>query len=105
MIIVLSKSAQSAVATAEHLRGAIARGPFVFYRSNDYRAVKLAVRLARRKALLINTVLLVSGLVGIFSGATVLMVSQGSILAIQASQVFYLGVMCGFGLIGLESIS
>ncbi|MGB3295246.1 MAG: hypothetical protein WBB01_19870 [Phormidesmis sp.] len=43
MIIVLSKSAQAAmakpakgIAIAGQLRGAIARGPFVFYRSNDY---------------------------------------------------------------------
>lgn len=105
MIIVVSKSSRSAIATAEQLRGAIARGPFVFYRSNDYRAVKLATRLARRRALLINTVLLVSGLVGIFGGATVLMFSPASLPATQASQMFYLGVMCGFGLIGLESIS
>lgn len=104
MIIVVSKSARSAVAIAEQLRGGIARGVFVVYRSNDYRAVKLVMRLTRRKAVLLNTLLLKSSLVGIFGGAALLRFFQSSFLAAQAGQLgFYLGVVCGACLIGLEA--
>ena len=104
MIIVLLRSARSAVAIAGHLRGAITQGPFVVYRSNDYRAIKLATRLTRRKALLLNTLLRNSSIIGIFGGAALLSFFESSYLAVQAGQLcFYLGVACGMCLIGLEA--
>lgn len=102
MIILLMKSSRSAVATAEHLRSAITRGPFVFFRSNDLRAARLAIALSRRQAVVINTLLLFCSLVGIFGGA--LLVSWSDILVSQAGHIgVYMGIASGACLIGLES--
>ena len=104
MIIVVSRSARSAVAIAGQLRGAITQGPFVFYRSNDYRAVKLVMRLTRRKALVLNTLLRDSSIIGIFGGAALLSIFQSSLIAAQVGQLgFYSGMACGACLIGLEA--
>lgn len=89
---------------AGHLRRATVKGPFVLYYSNDFRAAKLAVRLERRKAVMLNTVLLFCSLVGIFGGAALSSLFQSSPV-IDVGQIgFYWGVIVGLCLIWLESI-
>lgn len=104
MIILVTKSSRSARATAEHLRRATVKGPFVFFRSNDFRAVKLAVALSRRRTIVINTILLCSSLVGIFGGAVLLSIIQSSAVIDVGEMGFYWGVIVGLCLIGLEGI-
>lgn len=90
---------------AGHLRGAISKGRFVLYYSNDFRAAKRAVRLERRKAVTLNTALLCYSLVGIFGGATLLSIFQSGLAMDVGHMGFYLGMIVGLCLIGLESIT
>lgn len=103
MIILVSKSASR---IAEHLRGATVNGPVIFCYSNDFRAVKLAIRLAHTNAIEINHLLRLVALLGIFGGCGLLVFSQGYLLASQAGHLsFWTGIVSGAVLIGLESIS
>ena len=103
MIILLSKSASQ---IAEHLRDATVNGPVVFCYSNDFRAVKLAIRLTQTNAIEVNHLLRLVALLGIFGGCGLLVFSPSDLFASQAGHLsFWTGIVSGAVLIGLESIS
>jgi len=103
LIILLSKSASQ---IAEHLRDATVNGPVVFCYSNDFRAVKLAIRLTQTNAIEVNHLLRLVALLGIFGGCGLLVFSPSDLLASQAGHLsFWTGIVSGAVLIGLESIS
>lgn len=107
MIILLTRSAKSARATAEHLRKASVCGRIVLFFSNDFQAMKLAIDLAKVKsgAIAVNTMLLVSSLLCIFGGALLLILSKNLVLLTQIGQLcFYAGVIAGACLIWLEAL-
>lgn len=105
MIVLLMRSTQSAKAIAGHLRGSSAKGWLVFYFSNDFRAIELAVALAKKKAIVMNSVLRLSSLFGVLGGSVLLSFSENSVLTVQIGQFcFYAGVIVGMSLIGLESL-
>ena len=105
MIILLTRSSQSAKSTAEYLRKASTQGWFVFYFSNDFRAMKQATSLARKKAIVVNTVLRISSLLGFFGSVALQTFLKSSAIDNQAGSLFfYVGVTAGICLIGLESL-
>ena len=103
MIILLSKSAYR---IAEHLRSTTVIGPVVFCYSSDFRAVGLAIKLTHANAIVVNRLLRLVALGGIFGGCGLLIFLQGYLWATRAGYIiFWTGIMSGAVLIGIESIS